>query len=429
MRIPDAWTKGALRYSIGKMSKSSIDTAGRSPDTAASSAGGAPAAAASRADGACALPAAEAKALVLAAAAEAGFCRARILAPYDVREDAGDLGRRYPVAAPALLVVALSYGNDDPDRRGSTAAKDDARAGENAEPGGEGAGATRPDALGAPVAGSGLPFVAGGARIAAFARRDYYAEAVARLKALAKRFKPILGGTKNDYRILCNSPIPEKPLAEACGLGRVGRNSLIITPEAGSLVVLAALTLPVPLQGDGPIGDASTRAVAEDPAEVGGRTQRQPGAGMEGRRGPAVADAPRAVAEEPGSVCGACSACVAACPTGALDGKGNLDRTRCLQAWASKGGEPPPAVSEAWGAMLYGCSACLHACPFNRRSIVGATVARGALPAETDAEAILAMEEETLAARLRDTALGMRWLGPATVKRNAALSLRARSPR
>ncbi len=295
-------------------------------------------------------------------AREHGFSGARLLAPYGVEPRSQEIARRYPVRAPSLLVVALPFGSGP---------KDSAKVqGHYALP---------------PARGDE------GLSIAPFAQRNYYAEAVARLQDLAKKLRGLCGGPRSSYRVLCNSPIPEKPLAAACGLGSVGRNSLLITREAGSLVILAALSLPLELEGDSPL--------------EGG----------------------------PWSLCGSCRACVEACPTGALDGEGRLDTELCIQAWASRPEEPPEEVAARWGHRLYGCTICSDACPHNRRALAegraeAASTARGPLPGLVDPEGLLALNDQEIQDRVRGTALGMDWLGPRTLKKNARVALRARSP-
>ncbi|MDR2184538.1 MAG: hypothetical protein LBO80_02555 [Treponema sp.] len=289
-------------------------------------------------------------------ALDAGFVRARILAPFEPSAwmppaarsvhtgGPSGAGRNFTEGAPSLLVTALAYGSPDP----------------------------------------GFPPEAGSAEllsIAPFARRNYYREAVKRLQGLARRFRSRYGGRRRDYRILCNSPVPEKPLAAACGVGAPGANGLIITPEAGSLAIIAAMTLPLALEGDGPV---------------------------EG-------------------FCGSCGKrppCAAACPTGALEG-GRLDLTRCIQWYASGRGERvPPEVVRRWGRRLYGCTGCQDACVQNRRFIPGAAASgEGSLPACMDGGELLAMDDDAIRARFKGTAMGLSWLGPAAIRRNAALGL------
>jgi epoxyqueuosine reductase len=292
------------------------------------------------------------------AALEAGFVRPRFLAPPAPGSGAHGAAVSPVLPAPSLLIAALVYGNQ---------------------------GAAAPDAED-PGPGMG--------RIAPFARRNYYREAVVRLQGLARDLRARLGGRRMDYRILCNSPVPEKPLALAAGLGVLGRNGLVITGEAGSLFVIAALTLPFALAGDAQ-GDAG-----ESPPPPPGFFPRC--AGCDRERPP----------------------CAAACPTGAVRGDGSLDLPRCIQWYASGKGEAvPPGVAEKWGPRLYGCTCCQDACIHNQRPIPGVETSRGALPATLDLEELLARGDEEIRARFKGTAMGLSWLGPAAIRRNARQAL------
>ena len=299
--------------------------------------------------------------LIRAMAIEAGFVRARFLAPFE--PPAGVPAGRSQ-GSPALLTVALPYGN----RFGCLEA--------------------------APPPGAGL--------IAPFARRNYYREAVKRLQGIAAALRARFGGGKPGYQILCNSPVPEKPLALASGLGVLGRNGLVLTEEAGSLVILAAMTLPFTLEGD-----------ESQPRLAGGGFP----------------------------LCTACAAggldalpCRAACPTGALNGDGSMDAERCIQWYASGKGEAvPPLVRECWGNRLYGCTACQDACVHNRRPIAGTESAEGPLPAFIGCRELLALDDGEIRAFFKGSVLGGAWLGPAAIRRNAGMiierGLRPRNPR
>ncbi|MDR2194778.1 MAG: 4Fe-4S binding protein [Treponema sp.] len=292
---------------------------------------------------------------------DAGFSRARILAPYTVPDHApAHLKARYGSGSPSLLVAALPYGNEQ------AAAPDHAPAGERHEDR-------------AAIEDIEKKYRA---YIAPFARRNYYKEAVKRLQNLSRSFRQVCGGAygtrRSEYRVFCNSPIPEKPLAHACGLGGTGRNSLIITPEAGSLVIIAAMTLPFPLESDPP---------------------------------------------EP-FTCGTCGLCAEACPTHAIRRDGGIDRTLCIQWYASGYGDSVPrSVAEAWGQRLYGCAACQDACPHNKKPIRGAATVEGILPAYTDARIMLAMTDGEIRLFFKGTALGLSWLTPEHIRRNALLAL------
>ncbi|MDR1326242.1 MAG: hypothetical protein LBK00_09435 [Treponema sp.] len=276
-------------------------------------------------------------------AGDAGFTQARVCAPLDPALDGQ--------GSPALLLITLSYGN------------------QQEEP-------------------PAIPEYA--ALIAPFARRNYYREAVKRLQELAKQLRTRFGGIRSDFRIFCNSRIPERPLAVAAGLGSLGRNGLLITDEAGSLCVIAAMTLPYTPEGD----IHADKALAND--------------------------FPRCAACDPKR-----PPCMAACPTSALRGDGTLDRARCIQWYASGNEETvPPDVVRVWGQRLYGCTRCQDACIHNQRPIQGVSSEIGVLPAYLDARELLSMSDEAINARFKGTALGLSWLGPKTIRRNASLALR-----
>lgn len=83
--------------------------------------------------------------------------------------------------------------------------------------------------------------------------------------------------------------------------------------------------------------------------------------------GSVATDALLSVSESMMRDCGTCTACIPACPTGALDTEGVLDATRCISYWAQTPGMIPLRVREAWGDRLYGCDDCLEACPPGER--------------------------------------------------------------
>lgn len=222
------------------------------------------------------------------------------------------------------------------------------------------------------------------ARIAPFARANYYREAVTRLQSLWSRIRRETGHAKGEGRIFCNSRYPEKQMAWLCGLGLLGKNSLILTPEYGSLGIIAGIFLPFALEGDGPIEGA------------------------------------------PYESCRSCRACGTACPGEAIRPAGGIDKKLCYQFLSTEHRVLPVPVMERWGNILYGCQICQEVCPENGQAPEGHGVGRGRLGEGLDPLEILEWGDEELKARLKGSVLGARWIGASVLKRNALLCLAGR---
>lgn len=214
--------------------------------------------------------------------------------------------------------------------------------------------------------------------IAPFARYNYYREAVQRLKRVARRIHEETGVTKQEIRIFVNSPLPEKAIAYTLGLGFIGKNSLVITPSLGSRFLLAGMT----------IGQEKS-LIDTLPAPL----------------------APHA------SQCAECRSCIENCPTGAL-----LNPGRCIQWFASRAVSVPDSIKKTWGARIYGCVSCQTVCPFNAHNQKGVSTELGAVGPAVDLHSLLASDETELGKQLKPTALGMSWIDPRALKRNAMLA-------
>ena len=89
--------------------------------------------------------------------------------------------------------------------------------------------------------------------------------------------------------------------------------------------------------------------------------------------------------------CGTCSACIPACPTGALGDRG-LDARRCLSTWLQTPGSIPHWIRPHVGRRVYGCDDCLTACPPGFRALAAA----GERPAELPFSDLLGLSDEHL---------------------------------
>jgi len=222
-------------------------------------------------------------------------------------------------------------------------------------------------------------------------------------------------------------------LAVLAGLAFIGRSSLAISGAYGPACVLGAMFLPF------------------DPLEAQAASPSEASASAEAPR--PSAEAPRSSAGErgdglmPGALCGACRACVDACPSGAIAAPGaarpGLDRSRCIQHWAADGegwrspDELPPVVASAWGARLYGCDECVRACPYSKAaydplpggyspasSAASLLLEKEARPGPyADLDALAAADPQALKAWSAGSALGFSWLGGDAIRRNARMAL------
>jgi epoxyqueuosine reductase len=120
----------------------------------------------------------------------------------------------------------------------------------------------------------------------------------------------------------------ERELAQRAGLGWAGKSTILVQPGRGTYYFLGVVLLDVELAYDEPF----------------------------------TADR-----------CGTCSACVEACPTGALlgrDGSGApvMDARRCISYLTIElRGPIPRELRPLMGNRIYGCDICQEVCPYSRK--------------------------------------------------------------
>jgi epoxyqueuosine reductase len=158
---------------------------------------------------------------------------------------------------------------------------------------------------------------------------DYHAVMKARLDAVVARLEAEVGLFRSKTYV-DTGPVVERAYAAAAGLGAWGKNTCLLHPEHGSWFFL---------------GEAVTDLEME-------------------------ADAPRP------DMCGSCTACLDACPTGAFPAPYVLDATRCISYLTIeiKGSIPEPQ-REGIGRHAFGCDICQDVCPWNRRRLRGGEAA------------------------------------------------------
>jgi epoxyqueuosine reductase len=150
--------------------------------------------------------------------------------------------------------------------------------------------------------------------------RDYHKLLRRRLQRLAERIAAAAGPF--GYRVFSDSaPVLEKALAREAGLGWIGKHTNLLAREAGSWFFLGEIYTDLPL----PAGRVTS------------------------------------------AHCGSCTACIEACPTGAIVAPYELDARLCISYLTIEHPGPiPEPLRPALGNRIYGCDDCQLVCPWNR---------------------------------------------------------------
>ena len=153
--------------------------------------------------------------------------------------------------------------------------------------------------------------------------RDYHKVLRGRLAQLAERIAGEVGPF--GHRVFTDSaPVLEVALAAKSGLGWRGKHTLLLTRDAGSYFFLGEIYTDLPLPVTPPVS----------------------------------------------AHCGSCTACLAACPTGAIVAPYELDARRCISYLTIElKGSIPEELRPLIGNRVYGCDDCQLACPWNRYAV------------------------------------------------------------
>ena len=164
------------------------------------------------------------------------------------------------------------------------------------------------------------------ARISVYAQgADYHDTVKKALKALARWLIDACekrgAGVVGVKVFVDTAPVPEKPLAQAAGLGWQGKHTNLVSRTHGSWLFLGAIYTTLELPADAPGKDS----------------------------------------------CGSCTACQSACPTNAFPAPYRLDARRCISYLTIEHHGPiPHEFRAALGNRIYGCDDCLAVCPWNK---------------------------------------------------------------
>ena len=167
--------------------------------------------------------------------------------------------------------------------------------------------------------------------------QDYHDTIKAALIAAGRLLEELYGVGTHDYRYYVDTgPILERGWAERSGLGFIGKNAMLISPDFGNWLFLSELITRLDFAPDPPLAPARNSVAAP-------------------------------TAERVGLYCGKCTRCMDACPTAAIRSPGVVDARRCISYQTIENrGIIPRELRAGIGARIYGCDVCLEVCPWNR---------------------------------------------------------------
>lgn len=153
---------------------------------------------------------------------------------------------------------------------------------------------------------------------------DYHFVIKRKLKSLLQRIQEEIGEVGGRC-FVDSAPVLDKAWAQKSGIGWMGKHSNILSKQTGSFYFIAELIIDLELHVDSPVTDH----------------------------------------------CGTCTACIDACPTGAIIQPYVVDGSKCISYFTIelKDGIPQEMKGQLddW---MFGCDVCQDVCPWNRFSKV-----------------------------------------------------------
>jgi len=154
--------------------------------------------------------------------------------------------------------------------------------------------------------------------------KDYHKVLKKKLKELCSIISSFPDPIQNEEKMICRAyvddgPVMDKAWAERAGLGWMGKHTNIINPDFGSWFFICSIITNIEFEHyDSPVED----------------------------------------------LCGGCSLCISACPTGAITDEYVVNARKCIsyQTIENRGEIPEEIDLDGW---IFGCDVCQDVCPYN----------------------------------------------------------------
>ncbi|MEO8725751.1 MAG: QueG-associated DUF1730 domain-containing protein, partial [Acidobacteriaceae bacterium] len=189
--------------------------------------------------------------------------------------------------------------------------------------------------------------------------KDYHDTLMSRLRTVESQLRSRFHSRPEALQSRCyvdTGPIVERSLAQAAGIGWIGKNTCLINERErlGSWLFLGVIATSYELAEE----RGESASMTGSPPVSGPGSQTSSGGISEAFHGQFLAP----------DRCGTCTRCLDACPTDALVAPYQMDARRCISYLTiEKRGSIDPELRPLMGNNVFGFDICQDVCPWNRQ--------------------------------------------------------------
>lgn len=197
---------------------------------------------------------------------------------------------------------------------------------------------------------------------------DYHDVLKRKMRQLLERIETQTGKLEGTRIFVDSAPVLDRAWAVRCGLGFIGKNTLLIHP---------------------PMSLTASRSQTQEEEQTAGRSLRHCGGSFFFIGHLFLPLELEETGKTMANHCGRCTKCIDACPTGALEAPFQIDARKCISyltieyKGSIEGYDP-----KRFNGWMYGCDTCQDVCPYNRFSLPNIE------PEFQPSEQLLAMKEK-----------------------------------